>query len=412
MFTGKWPQNDAVKRLFERSVDYRQSVNDWNYEKFIYRGINDLEKVGEGKIQIGELWDLDHTYFFTKEVTIPNTENNRDWYMQFDISGECEVYVNEVPVGSLDFNHNEVIIAENTCGGETVRVRIQATRHEHNYVRSERAWGIKYDYHMFRKADLVSYRKSIQEFAHLAKQVMEFTYCDLIQPEEQKALHEMMKDILFDIDYFAEVDQLEEQVLAGREQLLERMKAFSFQDRFGDSLFIGHSHLDLAFKWTYKETFRKIERTLSNTVSLVKKHPKATYIQSQMHIIEVLAKAYPDLFEKVKELIDAGNVEVVGDTYVEFDTNIPSGESLIRQFLVGKNIAKEITGGSVAHYFIGADGYLYVNVFAVYFDGHFLFCAWLCFHYVGENLVALYFVSSQWKVGKVGGGDELYCFGK
>ena len=39
-----------------------------------------------------------------------------------------------------------------------------------------------------------------------------------------------------------------------------------------------------------------------------------------------------------------GNIQVEGGMWVEADTNIPSGESLIRQFLFGKKFIKEEFG--------------------------------------------------------------------
>ena len=44
---------------------------------------------------------------------------------------------------------------------------------------------------------------------------------------------------------------------------------------------------------------------------------------------------YPELFERVKEAAKSGSFNVVGGTWLEMDGNIPSGESMIRQFLYG-----------------------------------------------------------------------------
>jgi alpha-mannosidase len=43
-----------------------------------------------------------------------------------------------------------------------------------------------------------------------------------------------------------------------------------------------------------------------------------------------LKKYYPELYERLKEAIADGTFEVVGGTWVEFDGNVPSGESMTR----------------------------------------------------------------------------------
>lgn len=45
---------------------------------------------------------------------------------------------------------------------------------------------------------------------------------------------------------------------------------------------------------------------------------------------------YPYVFERVKAKIASGQFHPIGGSWVEHDTNMPSGESLVRQFLYGQ----------------------------------------------------------------------------
>ena len=45
---------------------------------------------------------------------------------------------------------------------------------------------------------------------------------------------------------------------------------------------------------------------------------------------------YPSVFERVKEKILDGRFQPVGGSWVESDTNMPSGEALVRQMLFGQ----------------------------------------------------------------------------
>lgn len=343
LFDRRWTESDAVRRLLERSVVYRQELDGWQYEKFDYAGIHKYHKLSEGIIHFDEMWDTEGTYFFKREVKLPAVAEETDWYLAFDIGGECEVYVDGSPVGSLDTEHHDVLAARGSKGGTVLPVTIQATRHAHDYVRMKRSQGKEYGYHIFRKALLVVRKKKLVEFCSLLTVVLQLMDCDILESEIRNSLHEILKQVLYEIDYFAEMDTLEVQVEKGYDRLLSMVHELPVETGFGESFFMGHSHLDLAFKWTYKETYRKMERTLSNTVCLMERYPQVVFVQSQMHILETLSKGYPELFNRVRKLADEGRLEVVGDTYVEFDTNIPSGESLIRQFLVGKSLAHELT---------------------------------------------------------------------
>lgn len=107
---------------------------------------------------------------------------------------------------------------------------------------------------------------------------------------------------------------------------------------------MGHSHLDLEWLWTDAETRRKIARTVGNQLQLIKQYPEYIYVQSQPWLIEVLKNEYPSLYADFKDAVKRGNIVVEGGTYVEPDVNLPSGESLIRQFLFGKRVIREEFG--------------------------------------------------------------------
>lgn len=107
---------------------------------------------------------------------------------------------------------------------------------------------------------------------------------------------------------------------------------------------VGNSHLDLEWIWTKEETRRKCARTLGNQLKLIEEYPEYKYYHSQPWTLETVKDEYPELFERVKKAVKDGNIIVGGGAWVEPDTNIPSGESLVRQFLFGKKFLKEEFG--------------------------------------------------------------------
>ncbi len=98
---------------------------------------------------------------------------------------------------------------------------------------------------------------------------------------------------------------------------------------------VGHSHLDLAWLWPLRETERKAARTVSTALANLKKYPQYVYGASQPQEFEWLKNKYPSLYEKVLLAAKEGRFEPQGGMWVECDTNLTGGESLIRQFVYG-----------------------------------------------------------------------------
>lgn len=110
---------------------------------------------------------------------------------------------------------------------------------------------------------------------------------------------------------------------------------------------VGHSHLDLAWLWPMRETKRKAARTLSTAVKNMKLYPEYIYGASQPQEFQWIKESYPDLMEELRVLHKKGQFEPQGGMWVECDTNITGGESLIRQFLYGMRFWEEEFGETV-----------------------------------------------------------------
>ncbi|MDO5322404.1 MAG: glycoside hydrolase family 38 C-terminal domain-containing protein [Clostridia bacterium] len=107
---------------------------------------------------------------------------------------------------------------------------------------------------------------------------------------------------------------------------------------------IGNAHIDVCWLWPYRETQRKVARTFAQQVRLMELYPDYRFIQSQPQTYLICKQLYPRLYERVKEKIRAGQWIADGSMWVEPDTNMTSGESLIRQILHGKRFYKEEFG--------------------------------------------------------------------
>ena len=106
----------------------------------------------------------------------------------------------------------------------------------------------------------------------------------------------------------------------------------------------GHAHIDLAWLWPYDETRRKLRRTFHTAVSLVEQSEAFRFNQSTAHYYAQIEADDPPLFARIKSAVASGRWETIGGMWVEPDTNMPTGESLVRQILYGQRYFERTFG--------------------------------------------------------------------
>jgi alpha-mannosidase len=99
---------------------------------------------------------------------------------------------------------------------------------------------------------------------------------------------------------------------------------------------IGHCHIDSCWLWPWAETKRKVARSWSTQCDLMERYPEHRFVCSQAQQYKWLEQHYPYAFDRVKGWVKRGKFQPIGGSWVEHDTNMPSGESLVRQFLYGQ----------------------------------------------------------------------------
>ena len=98
---------------------------------------------------------------------------------------------------------------------------------------------------------------------------------------------------------------------------------------------VGHAHLDLAWLWPIRETKRKAARTFATALKNIELYPDYVFGASQAQQFEWMEEGYPDIYEKIKKAVADDRIEIQGGMWTESDCNLPTGESLIRQFMYG-----------------------------------------------------------------------------
>ncbi|MDO4941998.1 MAG: glycoside hydrolase family 38 C-terminal domain-containing protein [Lachnospiraceae bacterium] len=99
---------------------------------------------------------------------------------------------------------------------------------------------------------------------------------------------------------------------------------------------IGHTHIDCAWLWDLDQTRHKAVRSFSTMLRLMDEYPEFKFMSSQPLLYQMVKGDQPELFERIVKAVKRGQWQPEGGMWVEADCNLPSGESLVRQFLHGQ----------------------------------------------------------------------------
>ncbi|MEM1368820.1 MAG: alpha-mannosidase [Cyanobacteria bacterium P01_H01_bin.15] len=107
---------------------------------------------------------------------------------------------------------------------------------------------------------------------------------------------------------------------------------------------LGHAHLDMAWLWPVRETWDVAERTFRSVLTLQQEFADLTFGHTTPALYAWMETHRPELFTQIKAAVNAGTWELLGGMWVEPEVNLPSGESLIRQFLYGQRYLAQAFG--------------------------------------------------------------------
>lgn len=99
---------------------------------------------------------------------------------------------------------------------------------------------------------------------------------------------------------------------------------------------IANAHLDPVWLWDWREGFTEGITTCSTILDLMDEAPELTFIRGEAAIYEHIERFAPETFSRIREMVAAGRWDVVGGTYIQPDTNLPSTRTLLRHFERGR----------------------------------------------------------------------------
>lgn len=299
------------------------------------------------RMSLGDRWKGRDTYLWlAADVKVPAEWRGRTVLGRFDFgrtgggnnSGfESLLFLNGEPYQGVDQNHQEVFLPESAVGS-TVELRFRLwsglegggapTEQEHQLKIAELAWLDE------ATDDLFYTGKAVLETVKL----MEENQPERIQllTALDRAFHRLDWSEPGSDAFYQSVADARETLRSGLDSL-EKHHPVTVRC-------IGHTHIDVAWLWRLRHTREKAARSFATVLRLMEKYPEYVFIQSQPQLYDYLKGDYPELYEQIRKRVKEGRWEAGGAMWLEADCNIPSGESLVRQILMGTRFLRKEFG--------------------------------------------------------------------
>jgi alpha-mannosidase len=100
---------------------------------------------------------------------------------------------------------------------------------------------------------------------------------------------------------------------------------------------LANAHLDPVWLWDWREGLNEGIITVRTILDLMDEDPELTFVRGESAIYQHIQAHDPATFARIAARVREGRWDVVGGTYIQPDTNLPSTETLSRHFTVAQN---------------------------------------------------------------------------
>ncbi|MBE5966631.1 MAG: alpha-mannosidase [Lachnospiraceae bacterium] len=324
----------TLEALYRQFMFYPVEINTFRMKEGNYLNLQEVDRSGLewSEYTSGDMWGgRDVHAWFRTTVSIPEELDGRIAVLKVNTGSkgwdttnpQFILQVNGKILQGIDRNHTEVILEHNAKAGTNYQIDL------HAYSGMEE-----------KKSDL-----SMSVFA-LNDRVYRLFFDISVPlqiaeclPEEDKNridIQNILSSTINLIDLRKPGSTLFQESIEAALKLIET----EFYEKMCDhdeiiATCVGHTHIDVAWLWTLAQTREKVTRSFSTVLNLMEEYPDYIFMSSQPQLYKFLKEDHPELYEKVKERVEEGRWEPEGGMWVEADTNLSSGESLVRQFLFG-----------------------------------------------------------------------------
>ena len=283
----------------------------------------------------------DKHYWFRTQITVPESFDGKPLWLnvrtqieEWDDAKNPQflLFVDEDVAQGIDMNHRDVLIAKRAQAGQKYWLNLQSyTGTLHGEFRL-----------------MVEMREIDPEIAGLYWDIQVPLQAFSRMKEESQSRLDLTRVINDTVNLLDLRHPYSEEYYASIREARAYIQKHLYEELGGHedviATCIGHTHIDVAWWWTVAQTREKVCRSFATVLKLMDEYPDYRFMSSQPQLYAFLKERHPELFAQIKRQVQAGRWEPEGGMWVEADTNLTSGESLIRQFLHGKKFFKDEFG--------------------------------------------------------------------
>ncbi len=302
----------------------------------------DFDDSGWNDFHVGSEWGgRDTTAWFRTQITVPESWRNQKVALRFRVgprdnggsTAESLLYVNGKPLQGLDVWHEEAWLPPEDMQPGPVQVAIKAWSGVIDVPQRRR----------FTQAQLIRVDEAAEHLYYSLDTILKTVQ---VLPEEDFRRVQMVQALeaaYHRIDFLKPRSEWFYQSLHEAQSTLdaEMARLDGHNEPKPVVVGVGHAHIDVAWLWQVAHSREKVSRTFSTALHLMRQYPNYHYMHSTPQLYAYLKEDYPDIYRRVKQQIAEGRWEPTGGMWVEADVNMPSGESLVRQFLYGKRFFRQ-----------------------------------------------------------------------
>lgn len=105
-----------------------------------------------------------------------------------------------------------------------------------------------------------------------------------------------------------------------------------------------NAHLDPCWLWEWEEGAGETLSTFKTAVELCEQFDEFIFNHNEAILYKWVEQYSPELFKRIQQQVKKGKWNIMGGWFLQPDCNMPSGESFVRQVLIGRNYFKEKFG--------------------------------------------------------------------
>jgi alpha-mannosidase len=107
---------------------------------------------------------------------------------------------------------------------------------------------------------------------------------------------------------------------------------------------ICNAHIDPVWQWEWEEGAAAAVSTFRAAADFCEEFEGFLFNHNEVILYKWIEEYEPALFQKIQKLVSEGKWHIIGGWYLQPDCNMPSGESFVRQILLGKTYFMEKFG--------------------------------------------------------------------